>query len=84
MRHLGDPDGKLPYARGARQTPWAATASHGRGDVAMAQGVAVALSFLVLNGIICAHANDPKSVSVTVTTDPMPYFPNLPDSLSKP
>lgn len=60
MRHLGDPDGKFPYARGARQMPWAATASHGRGDVAMAQGVAVALSFLVLNGIICAHANDPK------------------------
>lgn len=84
MRHLGDPDGKLPYASGARQMPWVATASHSSGDAVTAQGLEVALSFLVLNEIICSHANDPKSVSMTATTDPVPYFPNLPVNLSKP
>lgn len=51
--------------------------------VETAQGLEVALSFLVLNEIICFHANDTKSVSMTATTDPMPYFPNLPVNLSK-
>lgn len=56
-RHLGDLGGKLSYARGAWQVSWAALASHNSGDVVMAQGLGVALPFLVLNGAICSHPN---------------------------